>query len=266
MEVGAIAFYRHEDRFKEIIKHLGTSDKAFAMTDTDFEEKYGYSLQSVFHTLYQSDDMWGFVARKVNKRDGSTAYKLVSEKESIREVPADDIYFALKMTDYDYTHWAEMASPYGLQESKGGLRIMKVPTKTVKGNAEHREMKCFGNALYQVVKTQANDWDNYYNMGSYNNTQWHDKQPYFLDPMQSMTNRKQYNPRQQPQGQYVNPFVPNPTPWPNYSPNASTLHAIPFSRDNIKPISFTVIQQTASLENQLCVFVNFPNGIPMIIG
>ena len=116
------------------------------------------------------------------------------------------------MTDYDYTHWAEMASRYGLQESKGGLRIMKVPTNTVKENAENLEMKCFGNALYQVVKTQANDWDNYYNMGSYSNTQWHDKQPYFLDPMKSMTNRKQYHPRQQPQGQYVNPFAPNPTP------------------------------------------------------
>ncbi len=143
---------------------------------------------------------------------------------------------------------------------------MKIPTKTVKGNAEHLEMKCFGKILYQIVKAQAKDWDNYYNMGSYSNTQWLDKQPYFLDPMKSMTNRKQHQPRQQPQGQYANPFAPNPTPWPNYYPYASTLHAIPFSRDNIKPQSFTVIKQTASLENQLCVFVNFPNGIPMIIG
>ena len=78
--------------------------------------------------------MWGFVARKVNKRDGSTAYKLINHADSVKEVPADDIYFVLEMNDYNYTHWAEMASRYGLQESKGGLRIMKVPTNTVKEN------------------------------------------------------------------------------------------------------------------------------------
>ena len=66
------------------------------MKDTDFEENMVIPYNRFSILLYQSDDMWGFIARKVNKRDGSTAYKLVSEKESIREVPADDIYLLSK--------------------------------------------------------------------------------------------------------------------------------------------------------------------------
>ena len=263
MDVGAIAFYRHEDRFKDILKHIGTSDKAFDLTEAEFEEKYGYSLQSVFHTLYQSDDMWGFVARKVNKRDGSTAYKLVSEKDTMREVPASDIYFALKMTDYDYSHWAEMDSPFSLQSSyKSGSRIIKNPTQTVKKNAEKQDMKVINNVLYQIVKTQASKWDNYYGTSSFNNTQWLDKEPYFLDPMKQMMKRPYIN----PQVMKANPFAPNPTPWQNYVSNRPSLHAIPFSRDNIKPHSFQVIQHTKAFKSQLRVFVNFPNGIPVKIG
>lgn len=260
MDVGAIAFYRHKDQFKDVINVMGTSDKAFDMQDADFEKKYGLSLQMVFHNLYANEAMWGFIARKVNKRDGSTAYKVITEKDTMREVPESDIYFVLEMTDYGYSHWAEMDSPFSLQSSrKSGSRIIKNPTQTVKKNAEKQDMKVINNVLYQIVKTQASKWDNYYGTGSFNNTQWMDKEPYFLDPMKQMMRR----PFNNPQVMKANPFAPNPTPWQNYSPNRASLHAIPFSRDNIKPRSFRVVKHTDTLKNQLRVFVNFPDGIPI---
>jgi len=253
MDVGAIAFYQHEDRFKDILHHMGTSDRAFYLSDNDFEEKYGYSLQSVFHTLYQSDDMWGFVARKVNKRDGSTAYKLINHADSVKEVPADDIYFVLEMNDYNFTHWAEMESKRGIKHSAFGKRVLKTPSARVRANAIKQDWIMADRVLYQIVKTSSSDWGDYYSTSSFNNTKWMSEQPYYYDPP-SMGSRNNY-----PQG------MPTPTsPWENYYPNRSTLHAIPFSRDNIKPLSFKVLKHTSSLENQLCVFVNFPNGIPLM--
>jgi hypothetical protein len=272
MDIGAIAFYDHEARFKDILAHMKVSDLAFNLSDEDFENRYGYDLQSVFHTLYQSDDMWGFVAAIVNKKDGSTAYKIITKGDSLREVASDDVYFALKMDGYSYTHWAEMDSNNTVQVSKGGNRIFKKPSERVKRSAKNLDLKLFKDRmLYQVVETSASDWDNYYSMSNPNNSQWDKYTPYYA-PQDTTMKSSMYgyyptqnhpqqhyppsNSRQQPRQQQ--------SPWPNYYPQRKTRHAIPFLRDNIKPSTLSVMRQTKSCENQLCVFVNFPDGLPFL--
>ena len=251
MDVGAIAFYRHEGRFKDLLYDMKTSDKSFSLSEPHFKEKYGYSLQSVFQTLYSQEDMWGFVGRQIKKRNGSIAYKIITEKESVIEVPADDIYFALQMNDYGFTHWAEMSSfgtILGIKHSKQGKRVLKTPSNVVKKCAEHRELKMMDNILYQIVKTQANKWGDYYPTSNFNNSKWLNETPYY-DPPNPYTSMMKSS--------------RNYTPWDDYTPNRATLHAIPYNRDNIQPTSFKILKQTSSLENQLFVFANFPNGIPM---
>ena len=48
----------------------------------------------------------------------------------------------------------------------------------------------------------------------------------------------------------------------DYWGSKSTIHAVPFLRDNIKPTTFSVVIPTNSYENRMCMFINFPNGLP----
>ena len=59
-----------------------------------------------------------------------------------------------------------------------------------------------------------------------------------------------------------NPMGQNPySKW--YSEDKTTLHAVPFLRDNIKPTTFSVKKRVKSSENDLRMFINFPNGLPI---
>tara|TARA_R110000824_G_scaffold196955_1_gene380221 strand:- start:216 stop:1028 length:813 start_codon:yes stop_codon:yes gene_type:complete len=260
MDVGTVVFYQHEDRFKEILQHMKVSERELSLDDDEFQNKHGYGRQSVFHTLYQSDDMWGFICSTVKKRDGSTAYKILNHKESVKEIGSDSLYFILKMDDYTYTHWAEMKTRHSIIHSPNGSRILKKPSEKVKKSAKKLELKLLQDKmLYQIVETQANDWLDYYPSTSSNNSRWEKYQPYYLDPtMKSMT-----SPYQQPR-HYPNPQDPDSRQWPNYYPKRKTIHGIPFIRDNLKPSTFSVVSHRALAENKLCVFVNFPNGLPCL--
>ena len=264
MDLGTIVFYQNYEVFTDTLKHMKVQEKALNTPDDLFQEHYGYHRQALFHVLYQSPNMWGFVAKPINKRDGSIEYKVVNSDGNIKTVKDSDIYFALKMDDYNYTHWCEMKDEKEVAKSVGKKMITKKPTSSCIKKAKRGKM-VFGlgaNRLFQMA-TLENGSPNYPSSNPFN-YDWKDYDPYY--PTKEAfagyggyynKDMKNYRP-QDPQAQYPN--------WNNlWKQQKTTLHAIPFLRDNISPTTFTVVRQIKSAENDMRMFINFRKGIPITL-
>ena len=254
--LGTIVFYRHYARFTDILTHMNVKEQSLCISDDEFSKHYGYDRQALFHILYQSNDMWGFVCSKIR---GKPAYKILNSNNKVNRVEYDDIYFALQMDDFSFSHWAEMENDRKILLSPHGKTIMKRPSPTTINKAKFVK-KVFGlgeNMLYQVVSLEKGSPS--YPSSNPFNSQWEKYDAYL--------------PTENAFEQWYNIDVKNNSPWgattPYYqkgdSQGKTTLHAVPFLRDNIKPTTFAVTKQVKSYENDLKMFINFPKGLPIIL-
>ena len=262
MELGTIVFYRKYEDFQDILKHMnGAKEQSLGLDDATFKDHYGYDRQALFHVLYQSDDMWGFVCHKINKKDGSIGYKVINAKNKVNIINDSDVYFALAMDDFTYTHWAEMESSKKIKMSPQGTPIMKKPSDSSikKAKVVKRVFGMGHKMLYQIVS--LTDGKPKYAYSNPFNDQWKDYDPYtptnnpFGYAMKS--NWIPNSPYPQPQSQQP---TWNPSTWKN---NTTTFHAVPYLRDNIKPTKFTVVRKMECEYSDLRMFVNFPTGLPI---
>ena len=263
MELGTIVFYQHHDRFQAILTHIGVKEQSLCISDEAFTDHYDYDRQALFHVLYQSGDMWGFVCATIKRRNGSTGYKILNANNKVNEINEDEIYFALSMDDFNFTHWTEMKNERSILRSPQGTPITKKPSSSTMGKATYLKT-VFGlgeNLLYQIVSLESGSPS--YPSSNPFNSQWERYDPYM--PQKSDFD-KWFS-------QYFN-MRSNVPPWASsqgkshpyanlYSQGKTTLHAVPFLRDNIKPTTFTVAKRVQSYENDLRMFINFPNGLPV---
>ena len=253
--LGTIVFYRHYARFTDILTHMNVKEQSLCISDDEFSKHYGYDRQALFHILYQSNDMWGFVCSKIR---GKPAYKILNSNNKVNRVEYDDIYFALQMDDFSFSHWAEMENDRKILLSPHGKTIMKRPSPTTINKAKFVK-KVFGlgeNMLYQVVSLEKGSPS--YPSSNPFNSQWEKYDAYL--------------PTENAFEQCYNIDVKNNSPWGATTPyyqkwyqGTTTLHAVPFLRDNIKPTTFAVTKQVKSYENDLKMFINFPKGLPIIL-
>ena len=244
-------FYRHYARFTDILTHMNVKEQSLCISDDEFSKHYGYDRQALFHILYQSNDMWGFVCSKIR---GKPAYKILNSNNKVNRVEYDDIYFALQMDDFSFSHWAEMENDRKILLSPHGKTIMKRPSPTTINKAKFVK-KVFGlgeNMLYQVVSLEKGSPS--YPSSNPFNSQWEKYDAYL--------------PTENAFEQWYNIDVKNNSPWGATTPyyqkwyqGTTTLHAVPFLRDNIKPTTFAVTKQVKSYENDLKMFINFPKGL-----
>ena len=247
MDLGTIVFYRNEKEFDAILDHAKIKAQSLSIEDAQFKEFYGYSRQSVFHILYQSDKMWGFLASKINRKNGATAWKVINSDNKVSIIEDSQIYFALTMDDFTYTHWAEMNDKNTVSESPHSKRIIKKPSISSIKNAKVVKTAFLPKSkmLYQIVSLAKGN--PLYPSSNPFNSQWEHYDP--------------YSPAKNPYHKYIST---NPTQQ-GYWTTESTFHAVPFLRDNINPSTFTVVRKAKTPTNELRMFINYPNGIPISI-
>ncbi|HIB22405.1 MAG TPA: hypothetical protein EYO32_13055, partial [Rhodospirillales bacterium] len=78
---------------------LGINEKDLHIDPDKFKKFHGLDIQSIFILFYEHPEMWSFLCREVKKRNGSLAYKVMDKNNKIKEIPQDDVYFALKIED-----------------------------------------------------------------------------------------------------------------------------------------------------------------------
>jgi hypothetical protein len=261
MDLGTIVFYRKYDEFQDILKHMnGAKEQSLGLDDATFKDHYGYDRQSLFHVLYQSNDMWGFVCHTITKRKGGIAYKVLNHNNKVTIINDSDIYFALAMDDFTYTHWAEMESSKKIKMSPQGTPIMKKPSDSSikKAKVVKRVFGMGHKMLYQIVS--LTDGKPKYAYSNPFNDQWKDYDPYRpTNNPYDYTMKSNWTP--------PNPYIPqghpqsfNPMGWRN---GVTTFHAVPYLRDNIKPTSFSIVRKMECEYSDLRMFVNFPEGLPL---
>jgi hypothetical protein len=248
MRVGAIAFYDWEHTFFATLTQMNLTKDSFLLNDDDFYSKYSVHKQAPLLMLLTHNQCWGYVAKKVNKRNGTTAWIVVNELDNFKQIQEDDIYFTLNLDDYTFQNWDELSSPHTLFRSKGNHLIRKNPSDTNRKNCVKGEFKVFKNSklLHQVVECT----NTHYGKKHPYNAQWDDNKfsPYY--PTSSDFQKFYKN-------------MTNPLP---YNPKVKkTFHAIPFLRNNIKPTKLSVFIKPKEPVPTPKMFFNFPQGITMII-
>ena len=108
MRVGAIAFHRDSYQFTQTLVGMKLSHQDLLLSPDDFYKKHGYEKQASLLMLLHLNECWGFVARKINRRNGQTAWVIVDKNDSFKEVPEDEIYLTLNLDDYTFKLWDEI--------------------------------------------------------------------------------------------------------------------------------------------------------------
>jgi len=266
MERGTIVFHNDYHIFDAILNSLNVSEKSLGLSDSEFVSIYNYPRQELFHRLFNANHLWSYVCKEINKRDGSIGYKILNSNNNVNNLDAKDIYFALTMDDWSFAHWTEMNDIKNLSMSKGGNWIMKKPSYSTRNTAEKiilnfSKMGRPKDMLFGIVSCK--DGPKYPNSHPLN-SQWDKYSPYY--PKHDATFGQQKSP-----SIYASPKSGHYS-WTGvydkpqgFWGSKSTLHAVPFLRDNIKPTTFSVAIPPKSYADRICMFINFPNGLPFRI-
>jgi len=249
MKLGTIVFYQRYDDFLTILKNANVKEVSLALDDEIFHKFCGQAKQPILQRLYRSSHSWGFLCGKVNKMDGTVAYKVLNYNNKVNEIKASDVYFALEMDDFTFTHWAEMESEKKIKTSPQGTAIMKKPSNSsIKQSNTVKRMFGMGfKMLYQIVSLREGR-PNYPDSNPYND-QWRT-----YEPFQPTTNPFDHYMKASPYD-YSYPH--------KYHGGQTTFHAVPFFRDNIQPTTFSVVKEMSKTGSELKMFINFPTGIPL---
>lgn len=244
MRVGAIAFYTNSHIITNQLTIMNMPLEQFTLlTDEEFYQIHGVKKEVPLLLLLTHSECWGFVAKKINRRNGQTAWRIVNHKDNFKEVPEDEILLTLNLDGYAFKNWDEMASSHSLARSKGGSPIRKSPSETDKNTSVKGDFIVFKNSklLHQLVESN----DPHYSKNNPFNTQWEAYNPHYLEPKnykefyKSMTNPMSYYPHKK-----------------------KTLHAIPFLRNNIRPTKLSVFIKPKEPVPTPRLFFNYPEGIP----
>lgn len=248
MRAGAIAFYTNSHEIRNQLMMMDMSlDQLTMLSDEEFAKCNNVVKEAVLLLLLTHTESWGYVAKKINRRNGQTAWRIVNHKDNFMEVADDEIYLVLNLEEYDFKHWDEMSSVHTLAYSKGGSPIRKTPSQGDKKRCVKSDFNIFKNSklLHHLVESQ----DPYYNKSHPFNNQWDDYKPYHK-PFD-------YDPQS-----YYKSFT---NPFPSMQ-RKKTLHAIPFLRTNITPTKVSLWVKPKTPVEVPRLFVNFPQGIPLILG
>ena len=244
MRVGAIAFYTNSHTIKNQLTIMNMPLEQFTLlTDEEFYQIHGVKKEVPLLLLLTHNECWGFVANKINRRNGQTAWRIVNHKDNFKEVPEDEILLTLNLEEYTFKNWDELLSSEILARSKGNSPIRKSPSNTDKKNCIKKSFKVFKNSklLHQIVESS----NPYYTPNHPFNTQWEKHSPY-------STNPKDYYPTYK--------SIMNPQSYGKKKP--TTLHAIPFLRNNIRPTKLSVFIKPKEPVPTPRLFFNYPEGIP----
>jgi len=245
MRQGAIAFYTNSHEVRNQLMMMNMSlEQLTRLSDEEFVESNNVVKEAVLLLLLTHVECWGYLAKKINRRNGQTAWKIVNHKDNFKEVPEDEMYLILNLENYTFKHWDEMSSVHTLSYSKGGSPIRKTPSDRDKKICVKSDFHIFKNSklLHHLVESK----EPYYNKSHPFNNQWDDYKP-FHKPIdydtpsyfKSMTNP------------FSSPFHRN-----------TTLHAIPFLRTNITPTKVSIWIKPKEPVDTPRMFFNFPKGIP----
>ena len=255
MEAGAIVFYDGYDDFQKTLKGMGLNEHDLCLEPNEFYERFNYDIQAPYQLLLSLRSAWGFICRPVKKRNGDEAFKILNHNDDVKEINSDSVYFAMEMTDYVFNQWNEMDNPHKISKSEHGSPVRKKPSQqNIKNCIKQSYLFDNNKMLYQVVESENPSYSDKHPF----NTEWNDYEPYYMTP-KDYTN---YRYPAQSKSKSWNPYTPRQ---PYNTGKKKTLHAVPFLRTNIKPISLKVANKTAMYENDLRIFWNYPNGIPLVI-
>ena len=239
MRQGAIAFYTNSHEIRHQLKMMNMSlEQLTTLSDEEFAKCNNVVKEAVLLLLLTHSQCWGYVVKKINRRNGQTAWKIVNHEDKFKEVADDVIYLTLNLEDYDFKLWDEMENRYSIARSKGGSPIRKSPSKSNKANCSKKEFKIGKSVFYQIVECNE---DPYYSSSHPFNNQWEKHNPYFQDPSSSYYKS------------FMNPYV------------KQSIHAIPFLRTNITPTKVSVWIKPKEPVDTPRMFFKFPQGIPIRI-
>jgi len=240
MRQGAIAFYTNSHEIRNQLKMMGiTLEQLTKLSDVEFAKANNVVKEAVLLLLLTHNECWGYVVKKINRRNGQTAWRIVNHQDQFKEIADDVIYLTLNLEEYDFKLWDEMENPYSIARSKGGSPIRKSPSKTDRARCSKKGFHIDKRVLYQLVECEDNP---YYSPSHPFNTQWRNYKPYFTTPSQ-----------QEYYKSFMNPYT------------KKSIHAVPFLRTNIQPTKVSVWLRPKEPVDTPRMFFNFPQGIPIEI-
>ncbi len=243
MRVGAIAFYTNTHTITNQLAIMNMVLEQFTLlSDDEFYVIHGVKKEVPLLLLLTHKECWGFVAKKINRRNGQTAWRIVNHKDNFNDVSEDEILLTLNLDEYNFKNWDELLSSHSLARSKGGSPIRKSPSDKDKNTSVKGDFVIFKDSklLHQLVCSH----DPYYSKNNPLNTQWDAYNPHYLEP----NNYKEF-------------YKSMTNPMPYYSKKKKTLHAIPFLRNNIQPTKLSVFIKPKEPVPTPRLFFNHPEGI-----
>ena len=251
MDAGCVLFHRGQEVWDDTLTGLGINERDLHIDPNRFKTLHGLDIQSIFILFYEHPEMWSFLCREVRKRNGSLAYKVMDKDNRIKEIPQDDVYFALKIEDYDFRRWALMKCKKSILTSEHNTPIVKVPSNGSK-NAVIKGDFLFppkpttaGKMLYQIVRCPSQSVKHPYYEAF--NTEW--------EKHKTWKNKWNLN---------VDDLLYLKSIMAKFDDSKPCEHyAIQFSHNNIKPTRFSVAKQCRSYQDDLFICFNFPQGFPL---
>ena len=216
------------------------------LSDEEFYQIHGVEKQVPLLLALSNHEDWGYVAKKINRRNGKTAWKIVNHKDNIIEVPEEKIRLVVNVDSYTFKLWDELSSPVSLARSKGNNLIRKSPSDANIKFCVKGDFKMFKDC--RILHQLAECTEAYYNKSHPFNNQWDmDKHSPYTTPKKLL--QKLYE-----KSNSLQSFK-----------KKKTLHAIPFLRNNIKPTKLSVFIKPKEPVPTPPMFFNFPQGIPLQI-
>jgi len=227
---------------------LGINEKDLHIDPEKFKKFHGLDIQSIFILFYEHPEMWSFLCREVKKRNGSLAYKVMDKNNKIKEIPQDDVFFALKIEDYGFRRWALMKGKNCILTSDA-TPVVKVPSNgskkaVIKGDFLFpSKPTAAGRMLYQMARCPSQSVKHPYHEAF--NTEWENEKTWtkpWTDTKDSVY------------------FKSSMAQFDDSKP--CEHYAIQFSHNNIQPTRFSIAKQCRSYQDDLFICFNFSQGFP----
>ncbi len=108
MRQGAIAFYTNSHEIRNQLKMMGiTLEQLTKLSDVEFAKANNVVKEAVLLLLLTHNECWGYVVKKINRRNGQTAWRIVNHQDQFKEIADDVIYLTLNLRN--------MISSYGMK-------------------------------------------------------------------------------------------------------------------------------------------------------
>jgi len=232
-EPGTILFHREKSVWREFLKSIKVNEKDLPIDETKFnafhKKHNSITLQEIFKQLFLKKELWTFYYRPIKKRDGSISCKVVAESReggyTLHEVPAEDVYFAMKMLDWDFRSWCLLEDKMNfVKTTRNKACVRKYPSKKTRNKCEK---------LGHLFPTKPPGKRMLYSLVSC-------PEKYVLHPLGHIINSE----NQKYDSGYIESGV--------------QIFAIPYEYNNLQPTSF----KSAWEDERMSIIFNFRDGFP----